>query len=135
MILRLLKIAAIDRLSGMRRRIHNLVLLFFAGFMATFALIFLLLGIFLLLSEYLSHWQAALLVAGGLLLISLALLIPELFRSQRRKIRAMEDLQNEAEAMVSSLLSGKGKPSHETTWKLVGTAALIGIILGHSIKK
>ena len=118
-----------------RRRLRKFVLLIFAAIVATIAFLFFLLGIYLRLSEYLPNWQAALFVAGILIAFALILLMPALANKRRRNTNTVEDIKEEFEAKMSSLLPEKSKSSRNGAWKLIGAAAIIGIVLGRSTRK
>ena len=114
------------RVRGMKRTIYAGAV---AALFLMFALLFLLIAIFLYLAEAYGAPAAALIVAAGLLVIGIIALVIAGIKTRKR------DLQAEIQAAVAEQMDqvkslAPGRPDTPTLLKIMGLAFAIGLIVG-----
>jgi len=117
--------------ADLKRRSAGGVIAFFGIGLVLLAGLFAMAGLYLWLATRMAPWEAALVVAGLLLLAGLGLVLAG--RAMIRRQRARND---EIEALTQALLGKSGSTAaSSTTVGTVAAAAIIGLVIGRSLHR
>lgn len=123
-----------NQVAGLKRRISGLSLIVFALLLLALAAVFAFLALHLWLSTIIEPWQAALTVAGLVVLVSLALWLAGRAKVRRERGRTML-MDDEIQALIRQLSAEGGLGGTKPALGIVAAAALIGLIIGRRAPK
>ncbi len=132
MLAQLVKSALQGEVDSMKDRAAAAFISAFGALILILALGFAKLALFLGLSQLMPAWQAALVVAGGLLLIAIIVfLVARSIRNRRQTQRAR--LAADFQALVKD--AGGTTPKGDMTLGTIAAALVAGLVIGRSINK
>lgn len=123
-----------NQVTGLKHRLSGLGLIAFALLLLALAAVFAFLALHLWLSTMIEPWQAALAVAGIIILVSLALWLAGRAKIRRERGRTML-VDDEIQALIRQLSAEGGLGGTKPALSLVAAAALIGLVIGRRAPK
>jgi hypothetical protein len=134
MLLRLVTSLVSTEIANLKRRASGFGALIFACAFLFLASAFIFFALYLWLAVRMLPWQAALMVAGIIILLSFVIWLTGRAMMRGRRYRNAQ-YEDDVSALMAQFSAAEIKPDGKQTLGLIAVSALVGLIIGRRLSK